>query len=447
MSSNFIPANSGKSSWGGLEVSQTAFSLIPYRDYHIYIYASDSRDGNPIKYFFSPLALLNPESSKYSFNRINKKHEVTFDVDMWNQDVEDFVIDHLNQLPNRPKTDKNHVQGIPFEEVILCSNASSQMFELVSEWKSYRLNKAIKFTLYCQSEEKASRESRQKKVKISIDNITKGELCAKLILRFPNNADQVLLTAEDTKTLLSESVNEVLIDSFTDKTEVADPAAKNQIYSTLQSMLVSAQEKINSDSSKTWDSVFWNDENTRPDKVAKTLNESYNKSDKETKDKMKESFSNSSSSNTNASVDVKAQGCFMKIANIKGKGGYTSSNNTSSSSEKDKEIYNREIKEIADRVEWNGEKFVPKPMYLTRVNLSAIRNKQTFQDNEISVSYSTAFLDLKMNVPIEGGGISTGSNQHSTIGIIITLLTQTIYYHLHPLILFIFQTHLRALKK
>ena len=196
---------------------------------------------------------------------------------------------------------------------------------------------------------------------------------------------------------------------------MADPAAKNRIYSMLQTMLGMVQEKIGSDSSKTWDSVFWNDDNTRPDKVAKTLNESYNKSDKETKDKMKESFSNSTSNNTNVSVDVDAQTRFLKMLNIKVKGGYSSSNSTSSSNSKDSEKYEKEMKEIADKVEWNGEKFVPKPMCLTRVNLSTIRNKQAFQDKEIAVSYSTAFLDLKMNVPIEGGGISSDCS-YSTIG-------------------------------
>ena len=152
---NLIPVNSGKSSWGGLEVSQTALTFIPYRDYHISIYESKSQDGDPIKYFGSPIVLLNPNSAKYFFSKNSGRHQVTFDVDMWNQEVEDFVIEHLNQLPNRPKTDSNYVQGIPFEEVILCSNEPSKMFdELLSEWIPYQLDTKVKFTLYCQTEEK-----------------------------------------------------------------------------------------------------------------------------------------------------------------------------------------------------------------------------------------------------------------------------------------------------
>jgi len=109
MSSNVIPANGGKLSWGGLEVSQKSITSIPYREYRIFIYSSDNRDGDPIKYYCTPLVLLNPKSAKYSFNPIRERHQVSFDVDMWNQDVEDLIIGHLNQLPNRPKTDSKHV--------------------------------------------------------------------------------------------------------------------------------------------------------------------------------------------------------------------------------------------------------------------------------------------------------------------------------------------------
>ncbi len=257
-----------------------------------------------------------------------------------------------------------------------------------------------------------ARESRQRDVKIKIENITSGKLCAELDQKFPN-AKQVLLTAQDTKTILSESVNNVLVDSFSDMKEVPDPAAKNRIYSTLQTMLVSAQEKIASDSSKTWDSVFWRDENTRPDKVAKTLNESYNKSDKATQDKMKNAFSDSMSSNMNASlnVDASARISFLASANVKARSQSSSSSSTSSSSLTDKENYDREMREIADKIEWNGEKFVPKSMNLTRINLSTIRNRQALQDKEVVVSYSTAFLDLKMNVPDDAGFSSSSNNQ------------------------------------
>jgi len=187
--------------------------------------------------------------------------------------------------------------------------------------------------------------------------------------------------------------------------EVANPDAKNEIYKMIQTMLEMAKEKINSDSNKKWDSVFWRDENTRPDNVSRTLNETLNKSDKETKDKLMKSFNDSRSKNN--SLDVDASTIWMK-ANLKLK--KESSSNSSSSSATDNEKYDKEVKEIAEKVEWNGEKFVAKPMHLTRVNLSKIRNNQTFQDNEIAVSYSTAFLELKMYVPEEDNGSNSTGN-------------------------------------
>jgi len=263
-----------------------------------------------------------------------------------------------------------------------------------------------------------SRETRKRDVKIRMENITSGKLCARLNQIFPD-AEQVFLTAEDANRILSESANNILVDSFTDMKEVADPAAKDRIYSFLQSMLGMAQEKINSDSSKTWDSVFWNEENTRPDKVAKTLNETISKLDKDIKDRIKEGFKNSTDNERkkNGKLDVDAQTTVLKLvkANVKVDGEVSSKDKNLYEGETDKEKNERKMKEIADKVEWNGEKFVTKPMYLTRVNLSAIRNKQAFQDKEIAVSYSTTFLDLKMNVP-EGDSSFLSDSTHSTIG-------------------------------
>jgi len=73
---------------------------------------------------------------------------------MWNQDVKDLVLEHLNKRPKKTKTDSDHVQVIPFEEFILCSKVVSPMYELLSEWTPYQLDTKVNFTLFCQSEDK-----------------------------------------------------------------------------------------------------------------------------------------------------------------------------------------------------------------------------------------------------------------------------------------------------
>ena len=65
----------------------------------------------------------------------------------------------------------------------------------------------------------------------------------------------------------------------------------------------------------------------------------------------------------------------------------------SNSSERLSKLY----KESKDHVEWDGEKFVPKPMDLFRINLANFRDSQLFQDRKVRVSYITAILTAPIN--------------------------------------------------
>ncbi|EFX82821.1 hypothetical protein DAPPUDRAFT_240849 [Daphnia pulex] len=46
----------------------------------------------------------------------------------------------------------------------------------------------------------------------------------------------------------------------------------------------------------------------------------------------------------------------------------------------------------SDHVQWDGEKFVPKPMQLSRINLGKFRDSQSFQNKNVRVRYTTAGL-------------------------------------------------------
>jgi hypothetical protein len=50
------------------------------------------------------------------------------------------------------------------------------------------------------------------------------------------------------------------------------------------------------------------------------------------------------------------------------------------------------LQESRDNVQWDGEKFVPKSMQLSRINLGKFRDSQSFQDRNVRVRYTTAEL-------------------------------------------------------
>ena len=53
--------------------------------------------------------------------------------------------------------------------------------------------------------------------------------------------------------------------------------------------------------------------------------------------------------------------------------------------------------ETKDTVEWQGGKFTPKSMSLSRINMNTLRDTQTLEDRSVRVSYSTAILSVALN--------------------------------------------------
>jgi hypothetical protein len=49
-----------------------------------------------------------------------------------------------------------------------------------------------------------------------------------------------------------------------------------------------------------------------------------------------------------------------------------------------------------DHVQWDGEKFVPKPLQLSRINLGKFRDSQSFQDRNVRVRYTNAELSAPL---------------------------------------------------
>ena len=79
-----------------------------------------------------------------------------------------------------------------------------------------------------------------------------------------------------------ESTTNVLIETFDDSDDVSQNS-ESQVYNLLNNLLVSSRTNIKEQNDQMWPSVFWNDDNYRPDKTTQTMNDIYKKLDKEEK--------------------------------------------------------------------------------------------------------------------------------------------------------------------
>ena len=211
---------------------------------------------------------------------------------------------------------------------------------------------------------------------------------------------------------------------------------------------------------KAWNSVFWNEDNYRPDKASKTMNKVYKKQDAETQKKMvkaieeankssssqenvkgSSSFENSNSNEkqnresstfenatkVDTSVGVKGWGVKLNAAvsvDLTKEGSEDNENRQSRSSSNaqtfggnrtavsgseetlgsvslSQEEMDKLFDECKNNVEWDGEKFTPKPLTLSRVNLAKLRDTQKFQQRSVRVSYSTAIRTLPVHIADE----------------------------------------------
>jgi len=292
----------------------------------------------------------------------------------------------------------------------LVSSKSSKDYRLTKEWTPYQLKMELEFALFCYEKNEcdalaenmrkapgqfsnlklyfslSAQTTQRRETVIRIQNIVTGEMATKLDQKF-SNVNDTLLTAADEKRLLTESSTNVLIDSFDDM-DVVSPSTEAQIYNLLQELLVSSRTTIKDESDKMWDSVFWNEDNFRPDKTTNTFNEIYSKLDKETQTKMRDEFSNESSTEFSASVSAAILGSLSTSMKEEIK--------RSGMSERD--YLDKLFQESKSTVQWEGEKFTPKSMALSRINLNTLRNAEELHDRSVRVSYSTAVLPVAVNI-------------------------------------------------
>jgi hypothetical protein len=288
----------------------------------------------------------------------------------------------------------------------------------------------------------SSQTSQTKQTTISIDSVTSGQMVSTLLQKF-GDKKEIFLTANDEKKMLAETATNIRMDTF-DDSEVGSPDTEFQISNILKDLLVTSKTTIKDQSDKMWDSVFWNEENYRPDKTTKTLNEILNKLDRETQKKLADMFQKvekqsvilgklTSNSKANRreeqhrNVNVNEKWKFAKNnsdeenKNVENKERIQHNFNANSWADVDrisstisekmanesdgssqveitKEDVEKLLQESKNHVEWDGEKFVPKPMQLSKINLGKFRDSQSFQDRNIRVRYTTAELSTPIKI-------------------------------------------------
>ena len=399
-------------SWAKIQISPDILCSVPHGDFRVNIYEHaeiNQITPNRRKYFYTPIALLDHKSAVSDYNNVTNQAEMRFRVEMWNEIVEQEIVNYLSdylEYEVKPK----QIQVIPLEKVILSSIVTSTTYSLPNNWLP--LHKSVWFTLSCLKLDDchqlaanmrisprqfehfrilfglASQTSQTKETTIGIDNVVSGPIMTKLLQRF-GESPEIFLAANDEKKLLSELASKILMETF-DESDVVSLNSKSETYNNFKDLLIPFRTIVKKQNDKLWDFVYWNNDNYRPDKASKILNELYKKKDTEDQKKLLTFYQNSD----NLAGDVTIETSGSKFPEFVQAG----AGNVRSLAFTTKEGLIKFYDETKDNIEWNGaDKFVPKPLSLGRINLSQLRDKQSFESRKLEVRYSTAVLSTPMN--------------------------------------------------
>ena len=400
------------SSWAKLQVSDNVLATMDYDNYALKIFPhAINKDlttkNEDKKYYFEPIGQLNHLSASAKLNPVSGKAETSFRVEMWNDDVRTAVYNFLAKNPKNLPITADNVRVLPLEKVMIYTSTVSLGADLSQDWVEYKGDRFLTFKYTCAvlsdcnyvSKEMqsspdqftlkmrftlSSQKSQSKDTKINILSVMSGSMMSTLDQRF--HGQDVLLTAADKDQLLKETSTNIIVQTL-DDTDVPSSNTQDQIYKIVENLLQFSRATIAAGDAKAWESLFWNNDNYRPDKVSKTLNDVYSLMDTDAKKSMSSEFTDTKKVGVDASFSGFGAEASVKVNTDFSKAGSLSTSDAA-----------KLLKEAKSSVEWNGEKFVPKQMSLSKMNMARLSDSKAFQDTTVKVAYTTSMLTIAVQV-------------------------------------------------
>jgi len=393
-------SNNMESFWSKLQISSRELGSMPYEDYGISIYGHSEntiKTNDEKQYFYAPISQLLHKSAKASFNNVSKQHEVLFPIQMWSEELEEKLRKYTEKLVKHP-VEKERIRVLPIEKVKLSisNHQSDAYYRIKDNWIDYNRNQIVIFKFICQKFEHCNRlsdeiksnpqqlidfrlefslksqgEMSQQEITLRLGSISTDEsFVLKLIQRYPG-AEEVFLIAEDEKQLLTELKEKIIVTPVIEDSAInLDPELDEYIDAVIKNVLIESRGKITFyHDAQMWETLFWKEEDYRPDKVATSLNEIYKKLDNISMTALSNCFKK----------DSKVMECNLNAAFLE---------KISKTNSLLKEQVDKILKESQGNIIWTGIEFLPTPKEVAKINTEKLRNRNSFPDKSIMISFT-----------------------------------------------------------
>ncbi|XP_055354927.1 uncharacterized protein LOC129600446 [Paramacrobiotus metropolitanus] len=141
-----------------------------------------------------------------------------------------------------------------------------------------------------------SKSSSARRLTVNVEHVRSGKLFTEMRTRFTGTTD-VYLNGDDAKQLTSEIATN-LAGGGDLRRRVCRSAEFPKLMQLIETALEMTTESTKNFDARQWGSVFWKDENARPDKVTYRLNDAYSKLSTESKLLIKEAYEKKDGTNT-----------------------------------------------------------------------------------------------------------------------------------------------------
>ena len=360
------------------------------------------------RFYIRPLAHLVTDSIQWRLNNLEGRPEVTFDLELINEDVKKHVFTFLRDK-KRLNLSVFDVELIPMAKVRLVWRHSAsdldEEFKVVDHWKTQtKMKNKVSFEISCSklsackelaSEMKTNveaydmfefeyvshiRKSQKRNLTIDGNHFSSGTFFADL-KNFPGITfeNEIFLNESDVEKLATETSAIYFNDLKMKNTyiQITDEIKMKYLLNKVLKL-----HKLNSKNFHIlqWNSVFWKPNQSRPDILAKKLNNEIEEI--VARDNNVPLIANSTSENKNSVIEASAsiekinkeKSISMKLAAVKNK-----------------------LSKIDKNLNWNGKIFEPNPINLFSINLDKLEKSSEI----LSMSVHAKHFESISTVPVQ----------------------------------------------
>ncbi|XP_055351136.1 uncharacterized protein LOC129597554 [Paramacrobiotus metropolitanus] len=416
--------------WGRYEVTHTYVMTVDYSHHNILIFKQSNstiQNASIVRFYYQPALFLDESRINVTFNYFTQQYEIRLYVLMWNQAFEEQI---RRQIRQQYTATDFLLNIIPVESIRIKPVGLNRKYRFIDRWIPYASQpQYVIFRLICPTQPDCDeiagnireapsafiwnlrvqyslegQHSVGKSITVKAEHVQQTSMYAAINQKLPQK-NPVYLTSDDANKLSTEIANNIQGVEIEDEDYIAEQNAP-----TLMALINKALQFVSNNTkdfdNNTWNSVFWSDDNSRPDRVTQETNDVYSQLD----EKSKSRFKNEVESSTSKGFSFELGLTFKTKGNADASGGVGASYDTSKVQMSQKEVdqLNHLLQEAKKKSTWKGEKFVPKPMDVKRMNTGNIKVGTELSTTNLRVSVATSMLtDAIKLVDVRPGDMSS----------------------------------------